>query len=238
MSGIYTLPLVLSLVVASFISGFITQKIGYYVPAMYLCPCILSVGLGLMSTFNLHTGSSPWIGYQFLSGFGVGLGMQNSGLVVQRILPFSDVPIGIALMFFLQQLGGCIFTTVGQTILSNLLVSKLSGIPGLDPSKIVNEGATNLASVVPSEYMVLVQRAYNLACTRIFLAGMGLAFAALLSSLGMEWKSIKKGKNGQDVPGEPAGTKATPVDKRKQEENERDTGIVEQFKTDASNARI
>jgi hypothetical protein len=50
-------------------------------------------------------------------------------------------------MFFLQQLGGCIFTTVGQTILSNLLVSELTGIPGIDPSMIVNEGATKLASV-------------------------------------------------------------------------------------------
>lgn len=197
-SGIYTLPLVLSLVVASFVSSFITQKIGYYVPTMYLCPCILSVGLGLMSTFNLHTSSSHWIGYQFLSGFGLGLGMQNSGLVVQRILPLSDIPIGIALMFLLQQLGGCIFTTISQTVLSNFLVSKLSGIPGLDPSKIINQGATNLASAVPSEYMVAVQQAYNLACTRIFLAALGLALAALLSSLGVEWKSIKKGKNGQD----------------------------------------
>lgn len=147
--------------------------------------------------------------------------MQNSGLVVQRILPFSDISIGMALMFLLQQLGGCVFSTVGQTILSNILVSKLSGIPGLDPSKIVNEGATNLASVVPSEYMVVVQEAYNLACTRIFLTGMGLAFAALLSSLGVEWKSIKKGKNGQDGPdarGVPDATKATPTDKTNQEE--------------------
>jgi MFS family permease len=197
-SGIYTLPVVLSLVVASFISGFITQKIGYYVPTMILCPCIMSVGLGLMSTFQLDTGSSHWIAYQFLCGFGLGLGMQTSGLVVQRVLPFSDVPVGIALMFFLQQLGGCIFTTVGQTILSNLLVSELTGIPGIDPSMIVNEGATKLASVVSPGDMVVVQRAYNSACTRIFFASMGLSFGALLSSLGMEWNSIKKGKNGQD----------------------------------------
>lgn len=195
------MPVVLSLVVASFVSGFITQRIGYYVPTMILCPCIMSVGLGLMSTFQLDTGSSQWIGYQFLCGFGLGLGMQTSGLVVQRILPFSDVPIGIALMFFVQQLGGCIFVTVGQTILSNLLVSELTGVPGIDSSQIINQGATKLASVVAPGNIVLVQRAYNSACTRIFLASMGLAFGALLSSLGMEWKSIKKGKNGQDGAG-------------------------------------
>ncbi|KAK6812758.1 Major Facilitator Superfamily protein [Aspergillus parasiticus SU-1] len=199
-SGIYTLPLMLSMVLATFIAGFMTQKTGYYVPAMYICPCILSVGLGLMSTFNLNTDLSHWVGYQFLSGFGLGFGMQVSGLVVQRVLPFADVPIGIALVFFLQQLGGSVFATIGQSILTNYLMSQLSDVPGLDSKEIFNNGATSLASVVPPEYMVQVRQAYNGACTKIFLAAMGVSLAGLLASLGMEWKSIKKGKNGQDAP--------------------------------------
>ncbi|OGM50150.1 efflux pump antibiotic resistance protein [Aspergillus bombycis] len=199
-SGICTLPVMLSMVVATFLAGLMTQKTGYYVPAMYLCPCILSVGLGLMSTFNRDTDSSHWIGYQFLSGFGLGFGMQVSGLVVQRVLPLADVPIGIALVFFLQQLGGSVFATIGQSILSNYLVSQLSDIPGRDPREIFSSGATNLASTVPPEYMVDVQQAYNGACTKIFLAAMGVSLAGLLAALGMEWKSIKRGKNGQDAP--------------------------------------
>lgn len=167
---------------------------------MYLSPSIMSIGLGLMTTFDLNTHSSHWIGYQFLSGFGLGLGMQLSGLVVQRILPPPDIPIGIALMFFLQQLGGSIFATVGQTILSNILVSHLSGVPGLDTSLVVNEGATNLVTIVPFKDISVVQRAYNDACRRIFFTALGLTLVALISSVGMEWKSIKKGKNGQDGP--------------------------------------
>lgn len=124
--------------------------------------------------------------------------MQNAGLVVQRILPMSDMSIGISLMFLLQQLGGAIFTTVGETILSNLLVSRLSGVPGLDASEIVNQGATEFTSVVPAQYIVVVKQAYNYACTRIFLVAMALALAGAVSSLGLEWKSIKKGKNGQE----------------------------------------
>lgn len=208
-SGINTLPLVLSLVVAGFIGGGITKKSGYYVPVMILCPCILSVGLGLLSTLKLDTNSAHWIAYQILCGFGVGIGMQTGGLAVQRILPMSDVPVGIALLFFVQQLGGCILTTVGQTILSNILISKLSDIPSIDPNLILSEGATKLASIVAPGNIVVVQRAYNAACTRIFLASMGLTFGALVSALGMEWKSIKEGKNGQSGPGagEPGGNK-------------------------------
>ncbi|KAJ5259508.1 major facilitator superfamily domain-containing protein [Penicillium angulare] len=201
-SGIYTLPLVLSLVVASIIGGIITQKIGYYVPAMYTSPSIMAIGLGLMSTFNLNTSSSHWVGYQFLAGFGLGLGMQINGLVVQRVLPPPDIPIGIALMFFLQQLGGSIFTTVGQTILSNLLRARLSGIQGIDGGLIASQGATELVKVVSEKDIGVVQEAYNYACTRIFLVALGATCAALVSSLGMEWKSIKKGKNGQDVSGQ------------------------------------
>ncbi|KAJ5949387.1 hypothetical protein N7454_000971 [Penicillium verhagenii] len=201
MMMIYYVPIwfqTVNLVVASFVGGLATQKIGYYVPIMYLSPSIMSIGLGLMTTFDLNTGSSHWIGYQFLCGFGLGLGMQINGLVVQRILPPPDISTGIALMFFLQQLGGSVFSTVGQTILSNILISRLGGIPGLDTGLVVNEGATDLASVVPDKDIVLVQRAYNDACRRIFFTALALTLVALISSFGMEWKSIKKGKNGQE----------------------------------------
>ncbi|KAJ3946368.1 uncharacterized protein N0V96_004729 [Colletotrichum fioriniae] len=196
-SGIYTIPLVLSIVVSSIISGGATQKIGYYVPSMILCPCIMSVGLGLMSTFQPGISSGHWIGYQFLTGFGLGFGMQTVGLAVQAVLPKEDVSTGVSISFFAQQLGAAIFVSVGQSILSNLLVSELSGIPGLSAQAIVNTGATNLHTVVPAQFLDVVVRAYNYACTRIFLAGMGLSLATLICALFMEWKNIKKNKKQQ-----------------------------------------
>jgi MFS family permease len=186
-------------------SGFLTTKIGYYVPAMIACPAVMAIGEGLLSTFSPSTPSSKWIAYQFLTGFGLGFGMQTAGLAMQTVLPREDVSIGVAINFFAQQLGGAVFVSVGQTILSNLLVHKLSGVSGLDPSEIVGSGATELAKVVPPQYIQLVIDAYNYACTRIFLCGIGLTIAALLSAFGMEWKSIKQGRQGP--PGGPGGPK-------------------------------
>lgn len=202
-SGIYTIPIVLSLVAASMTSGFTTTKIGYYVPAMIASPAVMSVGEGLMSTFNRDTDSAHWIAYQFLTGFGLGFGMQTAGLAMQTVLPREDVSIGLAINFFAQQLGGAIFVSVGQTILSNMLVSRLEGVPGLDAGGIVSSGATNLLGTVPPQFVDLVIEAYNYACTRIFLCGMGLTFAALISAFGVEWRSIKKGAKG--APGGPGG---------------------------------
>lgn len=207
-SGIYTLPLVLSLVASSLLNGIATQKIGYYVPSMLLSPSIMAIGEGLLSTLTRGSPQSHWVAFQFLAGFGLGMGMQSGSLACQTVLPMSDVSQGIALVFFTQQLGGAIFTTVGQTILSNLLVSRLAGIPGVDPAEVINNGATELTSIVPAQDIDLVIAAYDYTLTKIFLCAMGLAFAALISAAGMEWKSIKKGKPGAGGPvaaGKPGG---------------------------------
>ncbi|AEO67052.1 uncharacterized protein THITE_2032291, partial [Thermothielavioides terrestris NRRL 8126] len=193
-SGIYTLPLVLSLVVSSIASGAITQKIGYYVPSMLVAPALMSIGEGLLTTLDRFSPTSHWVAYQFLSGFGLGFGMQTSGLAIQTVLPREDISTGIAINFFVQQLGGAVFTSVGQTILTNMLVSQLSALPGFDPKDIVQEGATNLSQSVPPEDAGLVIDAYSNACRNIFFASMGLAFASLFCALGMEWRSIKKGR--------------------------------------------
>lgn len=196
-SGVYTLPLVLSLAATSFLGSRITEKSGYYVPNMYGGMILLAIGLGLMTTFNLNTSISQWIGYQLLGGFGIGLSIQVGSLVVQNTVPGPDIPIGIALMSFLQQLGGAVFTAVGQTILTNVLSSRLKGIERLDAGLVVNQGATDLVKIVPAKDIKLVQEAYNYACTRIFFTALGPVFLALLSSMAMEWKSIKKNKKGK-----------------------------------------
>lgn len=204
-SGIYTLPLVLALVVSSIMNGIITQKIGYYVPAMLLSPSIMAVGNGLLSTLTRGAPQGAWVGFQFLSGFGLGIGMQAGSLAVQTVLPMADVSLGVALIFFSQQLGGAVFTTVGQTILSNLLVGKLAGIAGVDPNEVVNDGATELVNIVPADDIGQVIDIYNYSLTKVFLTSMGLALAALVCAAGMEWKSIKKDKKMPGPPGGPAG---------------------------------
>lgn len=194
-------PLMLSMLVSTFAGGITTQILGYYVPAMLFCPAVLATGLGLLSAWNLHTSTSSWVGLLFLSGFGLGFGLQISGLVVQRVLPNDDIPLGIALLFFLQQLAGSVFVTLGENLLVNILISRLVGvIPDLKPHDIINGGATGLINMFPDTFKLTVRETYNYAISRIFLAAMGVTLGGLVSALGMEWLSIKKGKNGLDDP--------------------------------------
>lgn len=97
-SGINTIPLVLSVVVGSIMSGGLTQKIGYYTPFMIVGSSLMAIGTGLITTWDMNTSISTWIGYQVILGLGVGCTMQHPNLAVQIVLPKQDVPTGTAIL--------------------------------------------------------------------------------------------------------------------------------------------
>jgi len=190
-SGVSTIPLLLSMVILSIPTAIFTEKIGYYVPALLLAPVLCATGAGLLSTLTPSSDYSEWFGYQVLYGFGLGCGFQTSTLSSQNVLPRADVPIGMAMMFFMQQLGGSIFLSVSQNIFSNKLVDRLSGVADLNAEAIVNTGATNLRSVVPANELSTVVDAYSYSLTRVFIMAATLSSFMILGSLAVEWKSIK-----------------------------------------------
>ena len=195
-SGIDTLPLVMSLVVASIVAGGLTARTGYYVPQLIACSVIMSIGAGLLTTLKTNTGSGKWIGYQILYGFGLGLGMQQAGMAAQTCLDKKDVMTGVALMFFMQGLGGSIFVSVGQTVFTHSLVSHLSSVASLNPSMVVNTGATELRNLVPPQYLQKVLVAYDAALSDTMKVATACACATILAGLTMEWKSVKGLKHG------------------------------------------
>jgi hypothetical protein len=119
-SGTDNLAMILSLVVATIVSGCIVTALGYYVPLMILGSIVSCIGACLISTLTLDAGHAKWIGYQFIfgprfstvnlwrslaSGFGAGLGMQQPFIAAQAVLETNDVPPGTSLLVFLQTLG-------------------------------------------------------------------------------------------------------------------------------------
>ncbi|KAI6799798.1 MFS general substrate transporter [Hortaea werneckii] len=191
-SGINTIPLVLSLVVASVLAGQAVGRIGYYTPFAMASAIIMPIGAGLISTWTVGTGSPKWLGFQFLFGFGVGLGMQQATIAAQTVLRKQDVPTGVALLFFAQQLGGAIFVSVGQNVLDSKLVSGiLRRVPDLSPERILNTGATELRQIVPAHDLDGVLVAYNSALRQVFVVATAMACLAALGAFSLEWRSVK-----------------------------------------------
>ena len=191
-SGANSLPLVLSTVFASILSGGLIQRIGYYTPFMIIGSCCMAVGTGLITTLTTSTENAKWIGYLIVLGVGVGFSMQHANLAVQIILEKHDVPIGTAMLSLCQTLGGAVFTAVGQNLYIDKFSKGLQRIEGIDISHVLDSGATDLTRSVAPELRERLLGAYNRSLTQgTFLAVLFVACLAVPAALGMEWRSVK-----------------------------------------------
>jgi hypothetical protein len=118
--------------------------------------------------------------------------MQTPIVVVQTVLPISDIPAGTALIMFLQTLGGAIFISVGQSVFSNKLIAGIVQIAGPEYAALVmNDGATALRKVLPAEVLGEVLVKYNDALTQTWYISVALATLSIIESSAVEWKSVK-----------------------------------------------
>ncbi|KAF2272093.1 putative MFS aflatoxin efflux pump [Westerdykella ornata] len=197
-SGIRILPLMLAFVLASILGGAINQKIGYYTPLGIAGVCIMATGSGLLTTLEIDTGKGKWIGYQVVYGLGMGFCFQTSNLATQTVLPKRDVPIGMALMFFGGLIGGAVFVSVGENVLGNQLLERLSGLPGFNRGLVTSGGATSLINLVPADQKEMVLVAYNEALRRVYQIGVIVSCLAVLGIGSLEWKSVLKQSEKND----------------------------------------
>ncbi|KAI9720901.1 MAG: hypothetical protein M1828_005471 [Chrysothrix sp. TS-e1954] len=191
-SGIDNLPLLLGVTVFSVTSGVLVTLLGYYTPWAIASSVFMTVGAGLISTWQVDTNHSKWIGYQVIYGFGVGMGIQQAVIAVQAVLPLRDVPVGTAIIFFCQTLGGALFISVTQNVFQNQLGKNLSAVvPQLDPAEVLAVGATAIKNVVPMQYLHQVITAYNTSLTQTYYVAVAVAGLSLFGAALMEFKSVK-----------------------------------------------
>lgn len=194
-SGIMNLPMLIAVVIFSVIAGICVTVFGYYTPFMIAGTVLMSIGYGVITTFEPDIGSGKWIGYQIIAGAGVGVAMQQPLMAVQTVLDIRDVPTGTALIAFMQTLGGSLFVSVGQTVFTNGLADGLvAKVPGLDPQIVLATGATSIKNVIPDEFLDSVIQVYSDALTDSFTVSAATAAVTVIGALFVEWKSVK-GKN-------------------------------------------
>ncbi|OQE20272.1 hypothetical protein PENFLA_c017G02459 [Penicillium flavigenum] len=111
-SGVMILPTAISSAVASLISGFLINHIGYYTPFMISGSVLMSIGAGFMTIFTPHISEGQWIGYQILWAV-VGEHATSS-------------------------LGGSVFLSVDQAIYSNELSANLGDLANVTASEVTS----------------------------------------------------------------------------------------------------
>lgn len=212
-SGTDILALILANVLAVHGSGFLVSRWGYVNPFCLASVVFVTAGSGLLMTLSPNTKAANWIGYQVLFGLGCGLGFQQPPIAAQTVLPFKDLPTGIAITLFARNLGTSIFITTGNNVLDSSFLRGLAArdIPGVDPQAVVAAGSTSFRSIVPPSTLEAVIDVYNQALRQTFRVGLIISCIAALGAVLMEWKSVKK-KSDPSSPNSPGNrvTEKTP----------------------------
>jgi MFS family permease len=192
-SGLNMLPYVLPNAAFSLFTGIFVTKTGYFTPPAIIGCAVAMAGSGLISTLDPATGTAKWAGYICLVAVGVGAAIQQSFTAVQSVLRLDQIPIATAAVTCFQSLGGAIFISIGNSILSNDLrrASLAKELPGIDIESVIAAGATQFRQTVPADSLPDVINVYNNALQKVFIAAIPLTGLAFVSTLLLEWRNVK-----------------------------------------------
>lgn len=197
-SGIHIVPLIVGAFATSIVAGAMVTYSGYYNPFIIAATIFTSIGCGLLTTLEVGAGPSQWIGFQILVGIGCGCGMQLAMVAVQNSLNTNDIPVGIAVVGFLQTLGPAIMVSVAQNVLDQRLVARLRPeVPGLNATTILDSGVTSIVSMVEPNLVPTVLISVSGALSQTWYAAVAVAVISGVGALGMEWKSVKKAEESR-----------------------------------------
>ncbi|KAK8031585.1 hypothetical protein PG990_001319 [Apiospora arundinis] len=186
-SGVMLLPMILSQLVFSLVSGGLVQKTGYYLPEVIAGNVLMAIGGGLTTMFVPSTGSGEWIGYQILVGAGRGLALQVANV------PNADASIASAYAMFAQFFGGALCNCVAKTIMTSSLGPALAKYaPDVDLRVFANLGITEAPKIVPGAQRTGVLLAYNRAIVNVFYLQLAAAGVALITGFGVGWRNLNQ----------------------------------------------
>ncbi|KAF2811345.1 efflux pump protein [Mytilinidion resinicola] len=197
MSGVNTLPSILSQMATVILSGFLIQKVGFYLPFAAVGSAISAVGNGLVSMFSPSTKTGMWIGYQIVLGGGRGIGMQTGLIAVQNALPPQKLPVALAFLIFCQNFAGAVFIEVANVIFTQSLASEIRAhAPSVSPKAALAAGASPSAvrALVPKGSPELggVLLAFANSVDKVFYMLIACCLGGLLCAPGMGWVDTRK----------------------------------------------
>ncbi|EPQ52853.1 MFS general substrate transporter [Gloeophyllum trabeum ATCC 11539] len=190
-AGIHTLPLIVAVIIATIAANGAVTFVGYVPPFMIFGSTLASIGTGLLHLLSPTTSTGKWIGYQIITGVGVGTTYQLAYLASQTVLSAADVEVGTAIVIFSQTLGGCFFVSISQSIYQNRFLKYLAAVPGVDIPAVIAGGMTTFRATVPENLLPQVIVASNLALRDALAPSIALACLAFVAALFIEWKSTK-----------------------------------------------
>ncbi|KAF9929812.1 hypothetical protein FBU30_001186 [Linnemannia zychae] len=182
-AGLHLLPMVAGMLVGGVGGGVAVSKSGRYRPFIWCALVIYTIGIALLSLWDVTSGLGVQIGFLFIVGLGLGGCMQNTVLAGQCAVAQADVAAVTSMMSFFRSMGGVAGVAIGGSIINNILTHN-----GVDPN--------NFAVIYAHPEI------YAKATQTIFRQCIAWPLLALIASLFLKHHELRK-----TVGSEPSGEK-------------------------------
>ncbi|GJD04906.1 major facilitator superfamily transporter [Colletotrichum higginsianum] len=202
-AGVRLLPLIMFMVVASMVNGFLMPRYGL-IPVWYIGGSSLAlIGTALMFTVNDTTPNANIYGYNILVGAGTGCYIVAGFAIVQSLVPGYDVANAVGAMTISQDLGMVLFLAISGSLFHNIAVDKVGkALPDVSHTEIGNliAGSTSSAfqALTDAEKALVIPEIAS-AMTSIWAFFLAAAALSVVCSLPLLRTKLGGGKNAPAV---------------------------------------
>ena len=183
-SGLYTLPQVFAMLIASMVVGNLISRTGKWKRWMVSGAALLALGTGLMSTIAYDTPFWQLFLYMGIIGLGIGMLMQNMVLVVQNTVDVSQMGAASAGIAFFRSLGGAAGVAALGAVLArsvkNGIVDGLADL-GIPAGQATGDGSLPDLATLPGPIRTVIEQAYGSGVAEIFLWALPVAIVTLIA---------------------------------------------------------
>lgn len=192
-SGIYALPMIAGMCIASVSVGAATSWIGYYTPYMYVATILGPVAVGFLTESSLDTELVKPLCWLGVLGVAAGGGLQIPQFAAQTVLSPHEVSIGLSIVQFGSQIGPVLFLSASGTLFTNRLKVEVQDYaPGTNVTRLDNTGLTDVRTILGGNRLGDILLGYDAAVTQTLYLPLALICMTIFGTLAMEWRSVKK----------------------------------------------
>ena len=166
-SGSFLMPMMLSQVIASFISGQLLARTGgHYRLQGIFGLAIMALGLALLSRVTPETSYASAVVNIALIGFGLGITMPLYTIAVQNTVPYNVLGAATSSVPFFRAIGGTVGLSIFGSIMTNRLASEfLTKLPetikALIPPELLSSITHNAQVLVSPEAQAQLQAVFR-----------------------------------------------------------------------------
>jgi MFS family permease len=195
-SGTLLVPFLGTNVIGAYVSGQLARRLGKTKVIVIGGIVATVLGFGLLATIGADTPGLLTTLYMVIVGFGIGVCMPASLVIVQNAAARRDVGAATGALLFLRSMGGALGSTLVGALLTSRFADRMaqSGVTTpIDLASLRGGGGGVLAKLDPATHAtarLALSSGFHLA----FLACFGLSVLALLIVMGMRDLPLRSGE--------------------------------------------